>query len=838
MPLFIFNKNKKMNLSELKVGNKALIVKVKGYGAFQKRIMEMGFVKGQMVEVIKKAPFNGPCEYSLMGYRVSLRQNEAALIEVIADIENYSYKPLEYKGISGNNKIKLSNKPLKKNINVAFVGNPNSGKTSLFNFVSGSKEHVGNYSGVTVSIKEATYKKNAYNFNLNDLPGTYSLTAYTPEELYVRNYIFNKHPDVVVNVIDATNIERNLYLTTQLIDMDIKVVIALNMYDDIEKSGTIINIKKLEKLLGIPIIPTVAVKGKGASELFDKIIQVYENKDPIVRHIHINYGSDIEEAIVNIRKSIDDTEKLKTKMSPRFLALKLLEQDKDAIEMVIKTETKSEVLKTAYAEINRIEKLFNTSSSSLITDAKYGFVEGALKETLKKTIFQRQKNSDKADKVLTHKWLGFPIFFGFLFLMFYSTFEIGAYPMDWIEAGVGLLNNFVKSQLPEGMLNDLITDGIISGVGSVIVFLPNILILFLFISFMEDTGYMARATFLMDRLMHKLGLHGRSFIPLIMGFGCNVPAIMATRTIRSKNDRLLTMLIVPFMSCSARLPVYILLIAAFFPQKPTLILISLYFIGILFAILTAKIFNTSLFKKKDAPFVMELPPYRMPSAKSVLKHMWDKGVLYLKKVGSVILIAVIIIWVLGYFPQESTNTVQYQNQIQALNINLQQAPANKDTTLIINQIQEIENDLISEQLKESYLGRIGQAVEPLIRPLGFDWRMGIALLSGAAAKEVVVGTMGVILQLNSSIEDEDRLKTELQNMTFDHGKKQGQKVFSPLVAFGFLIFVLIYFPCVGVISVIAKESGKWKWAIFSAVYTTGLAWLAAFLIYQIGSLIL
>lgn len=827
-----------MNLSELKIGDKAIILKVKGYGAFQKRIMEMGFIKGQTVEVIKKAPFNGPCEYSVMDYRVSLRFNEAMLIEVITDLENDTPKSIGYKGIGGNNKIKLSNNPLKKSINVAFVGNPNSGKTSLFNFVSGSKEHVGNYSGVTVSIKETTYKKNGYDFNLNDLPGTYSLTAYTPEELYVRNYIFNEFPDIVVNVIDATNIERNLYLTTQLIDMDIKVVIALNMYDDIEKSGTKINIKKLEKLLGIPIIPTIGVNGRGTEELFDKIIQVYENNEPIVRHIHINYGNDIEDAIVNIRKSIDNTEKLKTKMSPRFLALKLLEQDKNAIETVLKTEAKSKVLKTAYGEINRIEKLFNTSSSSLITDAKYGFVEGALKETLKKTSFQRQKNSDKADKILTHKWLGFPIFFGFLFLMFYSTFQIGSYPMDWIDIGVGILNDFVKSQLPEGMLNDLITDGIISGVGSVIIFLPNILILFLFISFMEDTGYMARATFIMDKFMHKLGLHGRSFIPLIMGFGCNVPAIMATRTIRSKNDRLLTILIVPFMSCSARLPVYILLIAAFFPQKPTLILISLYLIGISLAVLTSKIFNNTIFKKKDAPFVMELPPYRMPSVKSVLKHMWDKSVLYLKKVGSVILIAVIIIWALGYFPQESTNTKQYQTQIEKLNQELQQATANTDTAIIIEQIQKTEDNLMSEQLKESYLGRIGQTIEPLIRPLGFDWRMGVALLSGAAAKEVVVSTMGVILQLNSSVEDEDRLKVELQNMTFDHGKKEGQKVFSPLVAFGFLIFVLIYFPCIGVISVIAKEAGKWKWSIFSAVYTTGLAWLAAFLIYQIGSLIL
>lgn len=825
-----------MNLSELKTGDKAIVVKVKGHGSFQKRIMEMGFVRGQMVEVIKTAPFNGPAEYSIMGYRVSLRKNEACLIEITNNLNNNEYTQIKYEGISGNNKVKLSYNQHGKNINIAFVGNPNSGKTSLFNFVSGAKEHVGNYSGVTVNIKEATYKHQGYNLHLNDLPGTYSLTAYTPEELYVRKYIFNNHPDIVVNVIDGTNLERNLYLTTQLIDMDIKVVIALNMYDDIEKSGTELKIKKLEKLLGIPIIPTVAVKGLGADKLFDKIIEVHENNDPIVRHIHINYGKEVENAIVKIRQNIDDNNKLKTKMSPRFLAVKLLEQDSQIIRMVSKTENHEKILKTAYNEINKMEKLFNTNSDTIITDAKYGFIQGALRETLKKTPFKRQLRSDKADKVLTHKWLGFPIFLSFLFLMFYATFQLGAYPMDWIDAGVGLLNEFLKNTIPQGMLNDLITDGIVSGTGSVIIFLPNILILFLFISFMEDTGYMARATFIMDKFMHKLGLHGRSFIPLIMGFGCNVPAIMATRTIRSKNDRLLTMLIVPFMSCSARLPVYILLIGAFFPKSPTLILISLYLIGIILAILTAQLFNKTLFKSKDAPFVMELPPYRMPSAKSIIKHMWDKSALYLKKVGGVILIAVIIIWALGYFPRTSVNTSKYEQEINTLTQKLEQTEKDSDKDLIISNIQTIEDNMSSEQLKESYLGRLGQTIEPIIRPLGFDWRMGIALLSGAAAKEVVVSTMGVILQLNSNAEDEEQLKTSLQNMEFDHGKNKGKKVFSPLVAFSFLIFVLIYFPCVGVISVIAKESGKWRWAIFSAAYTTALAWILSFLIYQVGSL--
>ncbi len=822
-----------MNLSELNIGDKAIVVKIKGHGSFQKRIMEMGFVRGQELTVIKKAPFNGPSEYSLMGYRVSLRQNEANLIEVEKNPQLNELSSMKYEGTIDNNQLKLTKNNQGKNINVAFVGNPNCGKTSLFNFVSGAKEHVGNYSGVTVSVKEAKYKKDDYTFFLNDLPGTYSLTAYTPEELYVRQHIFKEHPDIVVNVIDGTNLERNLYLTTQLIDMDIKVVIALNMYDDVEKSGTEIKIKELEELLGIPIIPTVGINGKGVDELFDKIIEVYENKCPIVRHIHINYGEEVEHSIVNIRQATEKHENIQVKMSQRFLAVKLLEQDSQIIRMMTNMDSSGEVLKTSYKEINRIEELFKANSDSIITDAKYGFIKGALKSTLKKSPYKRQERSDNIDKILTHKFLGFPIFLGFIFLMFYTTFEIGAYPMNWIDAGVGLLNDFVKGIMPEGMLSDLLTDGIISGTGGVIIFLPNILILFFFISLMEDTGYMARATFIMDRFMHKIGLHGRSFIPMIMGFGCNVPAIMATRTIRDKNDRLLTMLIVPFMSCSARLPVYILFIGTFFPKTPTLVLISLYAIGILFAIITAQILNITTFKTKNAPFVMELPPYRMPAAKSIFKHMWDKGVLYLKKVGGVILIAVIIIWALGYFPQTTENTETYNAQIAQLEQTLEQDGVATDTTAIQEQIANIENIKNEEQLKESYLGKIGQAVEPLIRPLGFDWRMGIALLSGAAAKEVVVSTLSVILQLSDDEENEDQLKNKLQTMTFDDGKHKGEKVFTPLVAFSFLIFVLIYFPCVGVIAVIAKES-KWKWAIFSALYTTGLAWVLSFLIFQIG----
>ncbi len=823
-----------MNLGELSIGTKAVIIKVKGHGSFQKRIMEMGFVKGQLVEVIKTAPFRGPIEYNIMGYHVSLRKSEAQLIEVITPQQTVEIPELQYEGIIDDETLKITANKQSKKVSVAFVGNPNCGKTSLFNFASGSKEHVGNYSGVTVDAKEASYKQNGYHFNLFDLPGTYSLTAYSPEELYVRKYIFQHHPDIVVNVIDATNLERNLYLTTQLIDMDIKVVIALNMYDDIEKSGTVLEIETLAKLLGIPIIPTVATKGKGISQLFDKVIDVYENRDPIVRHIHINYGKEVERSIKKIRENVKEVHQLRVRMSPRFLAVKLLEQDKQAIRSVTKHDNSNNILKTAYLEIDRIENLFNEGSDAIVTDAKYGFISGALKETLKNGSGKRRQHTNAIDKILTNKFFGFPIFLMFMFLMFFATFQLGSYPMDWIDAGISFINSFVKEALPVGMFNDLITDGVISGVGSVIVFLPNILILFFFISFMEDTGYMARAAFMMDKLMHKIGLHGRSFIPLIMGFGCNVPAIMATRTIRNRNDRILTMLITPFMSCSARLPVYILFIGAFFPKQPTLVLISLYTVGIILAVITAHLFNKTLFKTKETPFVMELPPYRVPSAKSTVKHMWDKSAQYVKKVGGIILIAVIIIWALGYFPLTSSSSEKYQQQITELNQKLNLESDLSQVEQFEQRIIVVEDKMKSEQLEESYLGDLGHFIEPVIRPLGFEWRMGIALLSGTAAKEVVVGTLGVMLQ--TSEDDEQGLVTELREMKYEQGKKKGQPVFTPITALSFLIFVLIYSPCVGVVSAIAKESSSWKWAMFMVGYTTSVAWLLSFLVYQIGSL--
>ncbi|MDE5420260.1 ferrous iron transport protein B [Labilibaculum sp. DW002] len=834
-----------MKLSELSDSQEAIITKVQGHGAFRKRITEMGFVKGKQVTVVKNAPLKDPVEYQIMGYEVSLRRSEASLIEVITKEEAKNIKVNDFEGTISDDILKTSAKEKGKNIHIALVGNPNSGKTTLFNFASGSKEHVGNYSGVTVDSKQAKVNQNGYQFEITDLPGTYSLTAYSPEELFVRKYIMSERPDVVVNVVDASNLERNLYLTSQLIDMDIKVVIALNMYDELEQKGANFNYKELSKMLGIPIIPTVGSKGIGVTELFDKIINVYEDLDPIVRHIHINYGNSVEESISNIQREIKKDPKLCAKASPRFLSVKLLESDESARFMVKESDHHFEIKKTAKEEIQKLEKEFSEVCETVITDAKYGFIDGALKETYTENPIKRRRKTAIIDTFLTHKLFGFPLFFFFMFLTFYATFNLGQYPMDWIETGITYLGEFMQTIMPDGPLKDLIVDGIIGGVGGVIVFLPNILILFFFISFMEDTGYMARTAFIMDKLMHKIGLHGKSFIPLVMGFGCNVPALMATRTLENKNDRILTMLITPFMSCSARLPIYILIIGTFFPENATLVLFGIYTLGIALAILFAKVFKASFFKAKEAPFVMELPPYRLPTLKTTLLHMWNKGFQYLQKMGGIILIASIIIWALGYFPRDIEYSKDYDKIITETSveydniINLSQEN-NTDELLVEKntKIQELQNLKLEEKQLNSYIGQIGKFIAPALHPLGFDWKMTVSILTGIAAKEVVVSTMGVLYQEGeNSDENSAGLRQKLKNQKFTGEHRKGETVFSSLSALTFLIFILIYFPCIAVIAAIVKEA-NWKWATFVVFYTTGLAWLVSFIIYQTGNLIL
>lgn len=821
-----------MRLSELRTGEKGVIVKVLGHGGFRKRIVEMGFIKGKTVEVILNAPLKDPIKYRLLGYEISLRRQEADMIEVVSEQEArtmqnpYHGSITEDVPVSESELVALA-KGKRRTINVALVGNPNCGKTSLFNIASGAHEHVGNYSGVTVDAKEGFFDFQGYHFRIVDLPGTYSLSAYTPEELYVRKHIIEETPDVIINVADSSNLERNFYLTTQLIDMNVRMVIALNMYDELESSGNKLDYIKLSQLIGVPMIPTVCRRGEGIDQLFHVIIGIYEGGDFLsqkgeirseiledlrdwhktyvpdhefgshkeeedarprgyMRHIHINHGPKLERSIEEVKKAISQNEDIRHKYSTRFLSIKLLENDKEIENFISTLPNGKEIIAIRNKETLRIRKVMNEDSEQAITDAKYGFITGALKETFTDNHLEKEQTTRVIDSIVTHRIWGYPIFFLFLYIMFEGTFVLGDYPMQGIEWLVDQLGNLIRNNMAEGPLKDLLIDGIIGGVGGVIVFLPNILILYFFISILEDSGYMARAAFIMDKIMHRMGLHGKSFIPLIMGFGCNVPAIMATRTIEDRKSRLITMLVNPLMSCSARLPIYLVMIGAFFPNCASFMLLCIYTAGILLAVIMARIFSKFLVKGEDSPFVMELPPYRMPTSKSIMRHTWEKGAQYLKKMGGIIMIASIIIWFLGYYPQHDA----YES--------------------------------VAEQQKNSYIGQIGKAIEPVIKPLGFDWKLGIGLISGVGAKELVVSTLGVLYTNEGDVEN-----VNLSNRI----------PITPLVALAYMLFVLIYFPCIATFAAIKQESGSWKWAIFTAGYTTGLAWLIAFTVFQIGSLI-
>jgi ferrous iron transport protein B len=812
-------------LYDLEEGEEGIIITIKGRGQFRQRLSEMGFVVGKKVSVIRKAPLGDPVEYKIMGYHISLRNNEAQLIEVDRKgiIREYNHADVLVRENENGAWIEKT-----KNIQIALVGNPNSGKTTLFNFASGSREKVGNYAGVTVDSKEARYRQSGYTFSIIDLPGTYSLKSYSPEEIYVRNYIFDNKPDIVLNIVDASNLERNLYLTTQLIDMGVQMVIALNMYDELEKRGDIFDHISLGNLLGVPVIPTVSSRGKGLRELFDTIIAVYENRDPSVRHIHINYGTEIENAIATIqsRIKVDENRNFTNIVSSRYLALELLENDREFSSDIKRCNNSKEIIEAARKEYSRLEKLYTEPIETVITDLRYGFISGALAETLKPNKTEKLSRTRIIDRYLTNKYLGFPVFMIFMWITFFTTFRVGEYPKQWLEAGLSQLTVLISSFLSEGILLDFINDGIIGGVGGVLVFLPNIIILFLFISFMEDTGYMARAVFIMDKVMHKIGLHGKSFIPLFMGFGCNVPAIMATRIIESRRDRMITMLITPFMSCSARLPVYILFISAFFASNQGTVLFLLYLLGALFAILSALFLRKVFFKASEIPFVMELPPYRIPTFRSIVKHVIFRTGLYLKKIGGIILIASVIVWILSTFPRSVKLSKDYHDE--SRKIELSQLP-DSEKKIEISNLKIEEN---TERQSKSYMGMLGKVIEPVMKPLGFDWRLSVALLSGIAAKEVVVSTLGVLFQTGVE-EDSSSLVEKIQSQKNSAGKP----LFNPVMAFSFMLFILIYFPCIGVVAAIRRESGSWKWATFIVVYTTVIAWLTSFLFYQTGTLL-
>lgn len=816
-----------MKLSELPTGGKAIIINVAGHGAFRKRIIEMGFVKGKTVTAIRNAPLNDPIEYKILDYYVSLRREEANLIDISTDLEADRHRGTATNPASDIEHDDVHRQNNNKRISVALVGNPNCGKTTLFNTICGANEHTGNYSGVTIGAKSAAINHNGYTINVVDLPGTYSVSAYSPEETFVRNQILDSEPDIVLNVLDSSNIERNLYLTTQLIDMGVRTVVALNIFDELEQSGSKLNYKLLGQMLGIPMVPTVGSKNRGIKELLDTIVSVYEGTEKYARNIRINYGNVVEDAITAIEKILSESSALSNNIIYRYAAIKALEGDMAFVRSHIIVANADELCNAIAKRVARATDTLQTDTETLLTDTRYGFISGALEETyvgVSKNDNSKSR-SQQIDRVLTNRFWGIPLFVFFIWLMFECTFNLGQYPMDWIDAGVGFVGDIIQKWMPEGPLKELITDGIIRGVGGVIVFLPNILILFLFISFMEDTGYMARAAFIMDKMMHKMGLHGKSFIPLVMGFGCNVPAIMATRTIEDRNNRMLTMLINPLMSCSARLPLYLLFCGAFFPENAGTVLFCIYFTGILIAVVVSRIFKRFIFKGEELPFVMELPPYRLPTLRSTIVNMWSKASQYLSKMGGPILVASILIWFLGYFPRHDADATASASQY------------TQQDTIADSQTQQ----------ENSYIGRIGKFIEPAIAPLGFDWKMGVSLLSGIAAKEIIVSTIGV-LYTQEGDSDVASLSNNLRNEV-----RNGKPVFNNANVLAFMTFVLLYFPCIASIAAIRNESSQWRglhsqkrhhrlrhkswhWAIFTIVYTTTLAWCVSWVVYHVALL--
>ncbi len=813
-----------MVLSDLTKKESGIIVKVHGNKAFRIKITEMGFVRGQKITVIKNAPLKDPIEYSIMGYRISLRRAEAAMIEVIKE-SGITEDKNRYDGIYHYSDINLTKNNPGKTIHVGLVGNPNSGKTSLFNYASNSKEHVGNYAGVTIGIKQARIKFLDYTIYLTDLPGTYSLSSYSPEEIFVRNYIFDKQPDIIVNVIDSTNLERNLFLSTQLAEMNIRMVIALNMYDELLIAGDRFDYISFGKMTGIPVIPTIGSKGKGLAQLFNAIISKYKERTQNYRRINITYDQDTEKSLLKIENIIREYHPtlLAGPYPAKYIAIKVLEKDEYFTNLLQKHPASVEISEVVRNEISRLESLHYEDSSTLITNAKYGFINGLLKETYTVNHLQKKKRSAMIDGILTHKIWGLPFFLFFLWIMFQATFKLGQYPMNWIDLGIKQISALGVIYLPPGDLKNMIIQGIIGGIGGVIIFLPNILILFLCIAIMEGTGYMARAAFLMDRVMHKVGLHGKSFIPMVMGLGCNVPAILSTRIIESRNNRIITMLIIPFMSCSARLPVYILIIGTFFPAYQGSILLGIYLFGIILAGMTAILLKRFHFRQDEIPFVMELPPYRIPTIRNTIKHMINKAGQYLQKIGGIILVASIIIWGLGYYPKNQVDVIK---TIQPSLLSSLKGHSFSDKS-----IADMNPGSFSSS---SYLERLGKAIEPVLRPIGFDWKMGVSILAGVGGKEIVVSTMSVLYQEEGGSGNMLSLGERLKNQRYNNGLL----IYTPLTSLSFLAFILVYFPCLAVIISIAKEAGSAWWSIFLIVYTTVLAWLISFIIYQSGILLM
>ena len=809
-----------MRLSELRPGEKAVIIKILGHGAFRKRVMEMGFVRGREVTMVLNAPLHDPIKYKLMDYEVSLRKSEAHLIEIVP-IEEWSTHHDVSTASTELFDENAEQAPVRKDkvINIALIGNPNCGKTSIFNRVSGAHEHVGNYAGVTVGAKEGKIHYKGYEINVVDLPGTYSLSAYSPEELYVMRYLREETPDVIVNVVVASNLERNLYLTTELIDMNRSMVIALNMYDELEKSKAVLDYELLGALLGVPVVPTKASSNWGLDRLLDTVIEVYELREPHMRHIHVKMRPEVEDEVYRLKEVIKNNPDITHHFSPRYLAIKMLEKDPEAERILAGAENYERLKEIRDEGRKRIEERLGHDVASVVTAEKYGFIAGAMAEAYESG--EEKKTTSIIDAFVTNKLFGFPIFILVMWLMFWATFKVGAYPMEWIEDLISWISVKIDGVMTDGPLKDLLLDGIIGGVGGVIVFLPNILILYAFISFMEDSGYMARVAFIMDKMMHRMGLHGKSFIPLVMGFGCNVPAIMSTRIIESKSSRLITVLINPFISCSARIPIYMLLVGAFFPHYGAWVFVGLYLLGIAVAVITARLMRRFWLKTDETPFVMELPPYRFPTAKATIRDMWFKARQYLQKMGGIILVASIIIWVLSYVPRHDSVPESEKKRM------LADIPSAAVADMSEEQIDAI---LLTEyQQEQSVLGQIGRFVQPVMEPMEFTWKTCVSLFAGAAAKEVVVSTLGV---LYVGYDDVDALSSRISTPSPVTGKAP----FNTASALAFMVFVLLYFPCIVSLTAIGRETGSWKYPLFSIVYNTGLAWFASFMVYMVASL--
>lgn len=665
-----------------------------------------------------------------------------------------------------------------REIVIALAGNPNSGKTTVFNELTGSHQHVGNWPGVTVDHKEGITRRGNYTFRVVDLPGIYSLSAYSQEEVVARDFLLDNHVDVIVNVIDASNLERNLYLTIQLLELGINTIVALNMIDMAESNGQKIDIKKFAGFLGVEVIPTIAAKGEGMDDILNKAAQTVEMGTYLPPR-SARHNPEVEIELTKLEEKVELKPECVTPR--RWLLVKSLEGDKAAMKRLSANAINPENVMHSVEETRKhLEQGFGDDLEAVIADGRYGFIGGLLREVVTRaTVIDRINISDRIDDVLLNRYLGIPIFLLLMWLTFKLTFNVGGFFTGWIESGVSALSAWLMHILPTGPLSSLLIDGIVAGVGGVIVFLPNIAIIFIIISFLEDSGYMARAAFLMDKSMHVLGLHGKAFIPLLTGFGCNVPAVMATRTLETREDRLLTILINPLMSCTARLPIYILFTGIFFSRNGAMVIFSIYALGVILAIISGKLFRKILFPKAASPFVMELPPYRLPTFKGTLLHVWERTSLFLSKAGTVILAASVIIWVLGALPWG----VKFASS-------------------------------------SSLVGHIGRLLEPIVKPLGMDWRAAVALLFGVGAKEIVVSTLGVLYG------------REGQGTIGEHAALA--ESFTPLTAYTFMAISLIYIPCIATIATIRRETNSWKWTLFSVSYSLLLAYAVGFIIYRLG----